>query len=130
MNIPSELKYARSDEWIKIDGKIAVMGITDYAQSQLSDVVYVEFIPALGDTVRKNTPVATIESVKAAADVNTPVTGRVVAVNENLPNTPELVNNSPYDQAWMLKIEVENLAELDSLMSSTDYQAYCEERSH
>jgi glycine cleavage system H protein len=130
MNIPVNLKYAKTDEWVKMDGKIATIGISDYAQSQLSDVVYVEITVGENDTVKKNTTVATIESVKAAADVNAPVSGKVVAVNETLPQSPELVNSEPYEKAWMLKVEIENLADLDSLMDAAGYQKYCEERSH
>ena len=130
MNVPSNLKYAKTDEWVKIDGKIATIGISDYAQSQLSDVVFVEVIVSDNDMVKKNTTIATIESVKAAADVNAPVSGKVVAVNEALPQTPEIVNSDPFGQAWMLKIEIENPADLDSLMDAAGYQKYCEERSH
>lgn len=130
MIVPSELKYAKTDEWVKVEGKIATLGITDYAQSQLSDVVYVEILVAAGETVKKNTSVATIESVKAAADVNTPVAGKVIAINEDLPNTPELINSSPYNDAWMLKIELENPADLEVLMDADSYSKYCSERSH
>jgi glycine cleavage system H protein len=113
-----------------MDGNIATVGISDYAQSQLSDVVYVEIIAGVGEKVKKNSTVATIESVKAAADVNSPVSGKVIAANEALPQSPELVNNAPFGEAWMLKIEVENPADLDSLMDATGYEKYCEERSH
>ena len=130
MNVPSNLKYAKTDEWVKVDGKIATIGISDYAQSQLSDVVYVEVIVSVKDGVKKNATIATIESVKAAADVNAPVSGKVVAVNEALSKTPELVNSDPFGQAWMLKIEIEKPADLDSLMDAAGYQSYCEERSH
>ena len=130
MNVPSNLKYAKTDEWVKVEGKVATVGISDYAQSQLSDVVYVEISVNVGDHASKNSVVATIESVKAAADVNAPVSGKVIAVNEGLPQTPEVVNSDPYNAAWMLKIEMENPAELDSLLDSVTYQSYCEERSH
>lgn len=130
MNVPTNLKYAKTDEWVKMDGKIATIGISDYAQSQLSDVVYVEITVSESEAVKKNSTVATIESVKAAADVNAPVSGKVVAVNEALPQSPELVNTEPYTQAWMLKIEIENPADLDSLMDAAGYEKYCEERSH
>jgi glycine cleavage system H protein len=130
MNVPSNLKYAKTDEWVKVEGNVATIGVSDYAQSQLSDVVYVEIIHAVGDKVAKNTTVVTIESVKAAADVNAPVSGKVLAVNEGLSQTPEVVNNDPYEAAWMLKVEMENPADLDSLMDAAAYQSYCEERSH
>ncbi len=130
MNVPANLKYAKTDEWVRLDGKIATIGISDYAQSQLSDVVYVEIIAAVGEQVIKNHTVATIESVKAAADVNAPVSGKVLAVNEALSQTPEEVNSAPYETAWMLKIEIENPADLDSLLDAAGYTSYCEERSH
>ena len=130
MNVPSNLKYAKTDEWVKVEGKVATVGISDYAQSQLSDVVYVEISVNVGDPISKNSVVATIESVKAAADVNAPVSGKVIAINEGLPQTPEVVNSDPYTTAWMLKIEMENPAELDSLLDPDPYQSYCEERSH
>jgi glycine cleavage system H protein len=130
MNVPTNLKYAKTDEWVKLDGNVATIGVSDYAQSQLSDVVYVEISAAVGEHVAKNSTIVTIESVKAAADVNAPVSGKVLAVNEGLSQTPELVNNDPYEAAWMLKIEVENPADLDSLMDAAGYQTYCEERSH
>ncbi len=130
MNVPSNLKYAKTDEWVKVEGNIATVGISDYAQSQLSDVVYVEISVNVGDHIKKNSVVATIESVKAAADVNSPVSGKVIAVNEGLPQTPEAVNSEPYSTAWMIKIEIENPAELESLLDPAGYQSYCEERSH
>ena len=123
-------KYTNTDEWVKVEGKIATIGVTDFAQSQLSDVVYVEIKVSDGEKVAKNSAIATIESVKAAADVNAPVSGKVVAVNEGLPQTPELVNNDPYEAAWMLKIEISNPADLDSLMDAAGYKSFCEERSH
>ena len=130
MNVPLNLKYAKTDEWVKVEGKVATVGISDYAQSQLSDVVYVEISVNVGDHINKTTVVATIESVKAAADVNAPVSGKVIAVNEDLPQTPEAVNSDPYGTAWILKIEIANLTELDSLLDPAGYQSYCEERSH
>jgi glycine cleavage system H protein len=130
MNVPTNLKYAKTDEWVKVDGNIATIGISDYAQSQLSDVVYVDISVGVGDQANKNTTVATIESVKAAADVNAPVSGKVIAVNESLASTPETVNNDPFGAAWMLKIQIDNPAELENLMDAATYQTYCEGRSH
>ncbi len=130
MKIPSDLVYTETDEWVKADGKTATIGITDYAQDQLSDVVYVEFIVSPGETVSKGQQIATIESVKAAADVNSPVSGVVTAVNDSLPQSPELVNKDPFGQAWMIKLEMQNPSELDSLMKSGAYESYCTERSH
>ena len=119
MNIPISLKYADSNEWISSDGKI---GITDYAQSQLSDVVFFETTVAVGDTVKKGDVIATVESVKAAADVYTPASGKVIAVNEDLPGTPEILNTDPYGAAWMIKLELSNPAELAALMDAAAYE--------
>ncbi len=130
MNNPKDLKYSKSDEWIRVEGKIGTVGITDYAQEQLSDVVYVEVTAGVGETVQKGANAASIESVKAAADVALPVTGKIVEINEALPETPELVNTDPFGTAWMMKIEIANPAELDSLMDAAAYDAYLTERSH
>jgi glycine cleavage system H protein len=130
MSVPSGLRFTKSDEWIKVDGNVGTVGITEYAQDQLSDIVFVEVTVAPGDLVKKDTTCATIESVKAAADVNMPATGKVVEVNESLPDTPELLNSDPFQKAWLLKIELSNPAELDSLMDSPAYEKYIQERSH
>ena len=130
METPKDMKYAKTDEWIKLEGNVGTIGISDYAQEQLSDVVYVDIIPGVGDEVKKDTICATLESVKAAADVNFPVSGKVIAVNDALSDTPEIVNSDPYGSAWMIKIELSNPAELDSLMDADAYDAYCEEREH
>lgn len=130
MNIPSDLKYANTDEWVKVEGKVATIGITDFAQDQLSDIVFVEINVTVGDTVKKNDIGATLESVKAAADVNLPVSGKVKEINESLSDSPELVNSDPFGKAWMIKIELDNPGELDSLMDAAAYEKYCKERSH
>ena len=128
MNVPSDLKYAKTDEWVKVEENTATVGVSDYAQSQLSDVVYVEITVAVGDQIAANTTIATIESVKAAADVNAPVSGEVVEINENLPQTPETVNDDPFGEAWLVKIKMDNPDELESLLDAAGYQAHCEER--
>lgn len=130
MNIPKNLKYTTSDEWIKVEGNIATLGITDYAQEQLSDVVYVEILVGVGDLVTKKTVGATIESVKAAADVNIPISGKVLEINEDLSKTPELVNNDPFDKAWMIKLEISNPAELNEFMDADSYEKFCAGRGH
>jgi glycine cleavage system H protein len=130
MNVPANLKYSLSDEWVRVEGKDATMGITDYAQDQLSDVVFVEVRVEVGETVEKKSIAATLESVKAAADVNLPVSGKVIAINSGLSNSPELVNSDPYGKAWMLKIELSNPSELEDLMDPKAYEAYCQEREH
>ncbi|TLM97780.1 glycine cleavage system protein GcvH [bacterium] len=127
MNIPGNLKYTNTDEWVKVDGNVATIGITDHAQNQLSDVVFVEITVSVGDKVSKKTTIATVESVKAAADVNLPVSGKVVAINEDLPQTPELVNSDPYGKAWMIKVELDAPAELDGLMGAAGYEKHTQE---
>ncbi len=130
MKIQPNLKYASSDEWLLVEGNIATLGISDYAQEQLSDVVYVEMNVSVGDIVKKNSTVGTVESVKAASDVNTPVTGKIIEVNEALSSTPEMVNSDPFGAAWMLKIELSNPEEINDLMDAKAYEKYCGDRSH
>jgi glycine cleavage system H protein len=130
MNIPGNLKYTKNDEWIKVDGDIGTMGITDYAQDQLSDIVYVEITVSEGDEVGKGDACAAVESVKAAADVYLPASGKIVAVNDGLADTPETVNSDPYGAAWMVKVELNDPAELDDLLDAASYEAYCQERAH
>ena len=130
MNTPKELKYASSDEWILVEGNIATLGVSDYAQDQLSDVVFFEANVAVDDIVEKNAIVATIESVKAAADVKLPISGKVIEVNEALADTPELINTDPYGEAWMLKVELSDVSEADALMDAEAYSAFCETRGH
>jgi glycine cleavage system H protein len=130
MNVPENLKYTHSDEWLAIDGNVATLGVTDYAQDQLSDIVFVEITVEKGETVNKLAHVATIESVKAAADVNIPVSGKVTEINEALANTPEQVNNDPFGKAWMIKFEIADPTELIALMDAKAYAAYCSTRGH
>ncbi|MCE1254765.1 MAG: glycine cleavage system protein GcvH [Anaerolineae bacterium] len=130
MNNPVDLKYTTSDEWVKIDGNIATIGITDYAQSQLSDVVFVEISVEVGDQVEKKGVVTSLESVKAAAEVSSPVAGEVVEVNSVLSQTPELVNSDPYTKAWMIKVKLSNPSDASALMDAAAYEKYCQERSH
>lgn len=130
MNTPQGLKYASTDEWLRVEGNIATLGVTDYAQDQLSDVVFFEVNVEVGDMVEKGTIVATIESVKAAADVSLPVAGKVIEVNDALANTPETINSDPFGEAWMLKVELTDPAEVESLMDADAYASYCETRGH
>jgi glycine cleavage system H protein len=130
MIIPAELVYTETDEWVKAEGTQATIGISDFAQDQLSDVVYVEYIVNVGETVSKGQQIATVESVKAAADVNSPVSGTILAVNNTLPQSPELVNKDAFGQAWMVKIELAEPNELTALMDADAYESYCAERSH
>jgi glycine cleavage system H protein len=127
MKIPSDLKYAKTDEWVKVDGKTATIGITDYAQSQLSDIVYFEFKVDTGEDVKKGSTIATVESVKAAADVNLPVSGKIIELNESVVDGFETINSDPYG-TWFIKVEMSDPAELDTLMDAAGYESYCAER--
>lgn len=124
MNTPTELKYTQNDEWIRVEGNVGTVGITDHAQESLSDIVYVEVVVGVGDEVNAGDTCATVESVKAAADVYVPVGGKVVAINEDLPDTPEAINSDPYGAAWLVKIELGDPAELEKLLDSAGYEAY------
>ncbi|MEE4112946.1 MAG: glycine cleavage system protein GcvH [Desulfobacteraceae bacterium] len=130
MKTPEDLKYTKNDEWVRVEGGIGTVGITDFAQDQLSDIVYVEVVLAEGDTAGAGDSCATVESVKAAADVYLPVSGTVTAVNEDLADTPEKVNSDPYGDAWMVKVELSDPSELDGLMDAAAYTSYCEGRDH
>jgi glycine cleavage system H protein len=128
MNIPADLKYTRNDEWIRVEGSKGTVGITDYAQDQLSDIVFVEVVVAQGDSLHQGDSCATVESVKAAADVYAPASGAVTEVNDALPETPEQINTDPYGSAWLLKIELTDPGELDSLLDAETYRQHCEAR--
>lgn len=130
MNIPVDLKYTKTDEWVKVDGNIATIGITDFAQQQLSDIVFVEVKFSKSENVNKGSALATVESVKAAADVNLPISGKVLDVNESISTSPDLLNSDPYGKAWIVKIEISKTSEVDELMDAKDYEAYCQGRGH
>ena len=123
MSVPNNLKYAKSHEWVRVEGETAVVGISDHAQHELTDIVYVE-LPPVGDRVEAGKECAVVESVKAASDIYAPVTGDIGAVNEELTRTPELVNQDPYGKGWMFKVKLSDLAELDDLLSPIDYAAH------
>ncbi|MBN4076145.1 glycine cleavage system protein GcvH [Gemmatimonas aurantiaca] len=120
MNIPSDLQYTKEHEWISLEGKTATFGITDWAQSELGDIVFVE-LPQVGDTVTVGETFGTIEAVKAVSDLYAPLSGKIVAINEALENDPMVINSSPYDDGWMIKIEISDESEMDSLLSSERY---------
>jgi glycine cleavage system H protein len=126
MEFPAGLRYTREHEWIKVEGNQAYVGITDYAQQELGDVVYVE-LPNAGSTVRYLEPFGVVESVKAVSDLFSPVSGSVKQVNEELFNHPELVNSDPYGQGWMILVEVGETSELDALMTAEQYAAYLQQ---
>jgi len=125
MKFDPDLKYSEDHEWIRIEGAEAVLGISDYAQDQLSDVVYVE-LPEVGESFERGEVLAVVESVKAASDVYTPVTCEVLAVNEALEDSPEVVNRDPYGEAWFVRISLTDPAELDDLMDAKAYQEFVE----
>lgn len=125
MKTPENLKYAKTDEWVRLDGNIAIVGISDYAQDQLSDIVYVEFNKDVNEVVKKDEVLSTIESVKAAGDVVSPVSGTVKEVNEILSTKPELLNDDPYEKGWICKVEMSSPADYDTLMGAKEYESYC-----
>lgn len=122
MNLPESLKYTKDHEWVKIEGNIAIVGITEFAQSELGDIVFVE-IDTEDEDLDKEEVFGTIEAVKTVSDLYMPVAGKIIEVNENLESQPELVNKEPYDGGWMVKIEIKDKAELDTLISAEEYQA-------
>ena len=128
MNIPTDLMYTENDEWIRVQDGFGLIGITDYAQDQLSDIVYVEIIVDEGDNVDMGDSCATVESVKAAADVYMPVSGTIVEINEELGDSPETINSDPYGDAWMVKVELSDPEELDGLLDSSAYEKLLAER--
>jgi glycine cleavage system H protein len=120
MSVPQNLRYAKSHEWVRVEGDTAVVGITDHAQHELTDIVYVE-LPPVGDRVEAGKECAVVESVKAASDIYAPVTGDIVAVNEELTNAPELVNQDAFGKGWMFRIKLSDPTELNELLSPSDY---------
>ncbi|MDW8327823.1 MAG: glycine cleavage system protein GcvH [Anaerolineales bacterium] len=129
MNIPTDLKYAKTDEWIRVDGATATIGVTDFAQSELSDVVYVE-LPAVGDSFTAGQSFGSVESVKAASEIYMPVAGTITAVNTELTTRPELINQDPYGNGWIVKINITDDSNLANLLDADAYRAHCEARKH
>ncbi len=122
----SQVKYAKTHEWVRMEGDVAVVGVSDYAQHLLSDVVYVE-LPEVGDTLTKGESLGTVESVKAAEDAYAPVSGEVIEVNTDLEDNPEWINEDPYGKAWLVKVTPSDAGELDDLMDVTVYEKYVAE---
>ncbi len=123
MNIPAELKYTEDHEWIKVEGDVATVGITDFAQGELGDIVYVE-IETEGDTIDASEVFGTVEAVKTVSDLFMPLSGEIIEVNENLEDSPEKVNDSPYEDGWMIKIKMSDMSQVDGLMSADTYQSH------
>jgi len=123
MEFPKELRYSQEHEWVSMNGDIATIGITDYAQEQLGDVVYLE-LTTVGKALNKDETLGVVESVKAVSDIYAPVSGTVSEVNTELPNTPELVNTDPYGKAWMVRMQLSNLQQVNELMDAATYQKF------
>lgn len=121
MNLPKELKYSEEHEWVRVEGNKVYIGISDFAQSELGDIVFVE-LPEVGDDVEQDGSFGSVESVKTVSELYSPVSGKVVEVNANLEDSPELVNEAPYGDGWMIVVEMSDESELDSLLSAEDYE--------
>lgn len=126
MNLPSELKYTKEHEWVKVEGELVKIGITDFAQSELGDIVFVE-LPEVGEEIKQDEPFGNVESVKTVSELFAPVSGEVVEINEALEDEPEQVNDSPYDEGWMIIVKPANLSDVDTLLTAEQYQAVIEE---
>lgn len=122
MNIPGNLKYTNDHEWVLVDGNLGTIGVTDYAQGELGDVVFVDIDPNISE-IKKGDSVGTIEAVKTVSDMYAPFTGKVVEVNSALSSNPEVINSDPYGDGWMLKVEIDNPSELDDLLDADGYKA-------
>jgi glycine cleavage system H protein len=128
MSIPEDLLYTKDHEWARVEGNIATLGITDHAQEQLGDVVYVE-LPDEEDDVTRGETFGSVESTKAVSDVYSPVTGKVIAANTDLPDNPELINNDPYGDGWMIKVELSDKSELSDMMKADSYAKFLEDEA-
>jgi glycine cleavage system H protein len=122
-NIPAELKYTKDHEWAKIEGDTAIVGITDFAQSALGDIVFVE-LPEVGKNLNSHQTFGVVESIKSVSDLYSPLSGNVLESNSDLVNSPELCNQSPYENAWMIKVKLSNTSELNSLLSAEEYKNF------
>jgi len=121
MNIPTNLKYTKDHEWVSVDGDIATIGITDFAQGELGDIVYVE-IETVGDSIDAKEVFGSVEAVKTVSDLFMPLTGEILEMNAELDANPELVNSNPYDKGWMIKVKISNPSEIDNLLSAEQYE--------
>jgi glycine cleavage system H protein len=121
MNLPEELKYTEEHEWIKVDGNIATIGITDFAQGELGDIVYIE-IDSIGNELNVSEIFGTVEAVKTVSDLFMPIKGTVLEINSNIESTPEIVNEDPYDKGWIIKIEISENRDIEDLLSADDYR--------
>lgn len=122
MSFPTDLKYTKEHEWVRVEGNVATIGITDFAQGELGDIVYVE-VETIDDTIAKDEVFGSVEAVKTVSDLYMPVSGTIIAFNDSLESEPEVVNSDPYDTGWMIKIEMSDLSELEGLMDAAAYEA-------
>jgi len=122
MNVPANLKYTKEHEWIRLEGEIAFVGITDYAQSELGEIVFIE-VEAVGETLNEGEVFGTVEAVKTVSDLYLPVDGEILEFNDELESNPELVNDDPYGKGWMVKVGVSSIVQFDTLLSATEYEA-------
>lgn len=121
MSVPVNLKYTKDHEWVKIDGDVATIGITDYAQGELGDIVYIE-VETIGDNLKKEEVFGTVEAVKTVSDLFMPLSGEVLEFNDSLESAPESVNNDPYEAGWMIKVKISDKSEIDTLLSAEEYE--------
>lgn len=126
MAVPKDYKYTRTHEWVKIDGDVATIGITDFAQSELGDITYIE-LPPVGSSLNQSDSLGVIESVKAASDIYSPISGEVIEDNADVESTPEMVNSSPFDSAWLVKLRVTDESQIDGLLDADAYEKLLEE---
>lgn len=129
MSAPDNLKYTKTHEWIRVDGDVGTVGITDHAQQELGDVTYLE-LPDAGESIAAGEPFGVVESVKAATDIYAPLDGEVVERNDGVVDSPEVINSSPYDGAWLIKIKIADPSQLDSLMDPVEYSTFADDASH
>lgn len=129
MSAPDNLKYTKTHEWIRVDGDVGTVGITDHAQQELGDVTYLE-LPDAGENIAAGEPFGVVESVKAATDIYAPLDGEVVERNDGVVDSPEVINSSPYDGAWLIKIKIADPSQLDSLMDPVEYSTFADGASH
>ena len=129
MSSPEDRKYTKTHEWVALDGDVATIGITDFAQSELGDITYLE-LPEIGSAIAVDQPFGIVESVKAANDIFSPIAGEVVERNDDAVTAPETINTSPYDQAWLVRVRIDDPAQVDGLMSSAEYDAFAQASGH
>lgn len=130
MDFPKELKYTKNDEWIRVENGVGTVGITDYAQDQLSDIVYLEISISAGDALSRGDELGEIESVKAAAEIYVPVDGQISQINGNVIDEPEIINSDPYGAGWLVKLDIQDSSQLEDLMDATAYEEYCADREN